>query len=197
MYHFSQHAIKLLNEYKNLLRKHVDSDEISTRLTQLELEQLPEHESDLYRLIVTVIELEAEAHRNCASNLRYSGLRTFREHLQDFIAIYRLEGDRVIHPGQTASRAAIQAIQLMGLEERRLDAAVVGQLDTCGQLIAKYGEEAQKMAFFSALKLQTQRCPRVFIPLLTKFRHYLGMDVFESMEFVENDDEDENEKIAC
>ncbi|HVV68465.1 MAG TPA: hypothetical protein VHE99_05455 [Gammaproteobacteria bacterium] len=203
MHNFSQTAIKLLNDYKNILKKNLYSQEIDKKLAQAGLDKrLPRRDSELYRLLVKVIKKASLEENSTPSRLRYSGIDHFAQHMKSVLDNYRLENGRVIHAAQTASRAMIEAIQLIPLPEARLTESVAAKLDQCAQMIARYGVDEQKKIFMNSLKTHLPRQADFFTPLLNKFREYLAESICleESEIYVDINKaatEESMENIAC
>lgn len=186
MHSFPHQAIKLIYEYKGIIRKQQSEEEASKKLIDLGLNQkLPKKEIKLYHIIHQILNYERNAEDN-KSSPRYSGLNRFLNDLDEFISSYHLDGDEVIHPGRAASRAFIEAVQIMALDLHRFNTAIHHKLDNCARLIAKYGETSQRHTFLASLKAQVHRCES-FIPLLHKYHGHLSYE--ETVE--------EDEAMAC
>src|SRR3989344_7257043 len=115
---FSQTMKKSISIYRVMLRKHLSQVERVNKLQQLNLKnsQLYENDIALYHTgyaIVNDIEknLDPLAHGYYA----YSGVASFAGYLKTFLQNYTIEGTQVIHCSQKASRALVQAIQLLTL----------------------------------------------------------------------------------
>ena len=201
MHNFSQIAIKLLTDYKNLLKKQLNPTESAKKLVQSGLDKrFPRRDPELYRLLVKVIKKANQDENNIPSRLRYSGIDHFIQHMKSVLDNYRLEDGQVIHGAQTASRAMIEAIQLIPLPESRLTESIAAKLDKCAKMIAIYGVDEQKKIFMNSIKTHLPRQTDFFLPLLNKFREHLAesicldeaevyMDIIEVTE--------KTEDIAC
>ncbi len=201
MHNFSQTAIKLLSDYKNLLKKQLDPNESARKLAQLGLDKrIPKREGDLYRLLLKVVKKAHMEENDAPSRLRYSGIDRFVRHMKEALDNYRLENGQVIHMSQTASRAMIEAIQLIPLPELKLTDGVAAKLDSCAHLIAKYGAEEQKKVFMNSIKMHLSRRVEFFLPLLNRFRGHLAESICleESEQYLPINGSSENtEDIAC
>ena len=174
MHNFSQIAIKLLNDYRSLIRRQFSPEESVQRLAELGLDKrLPSHEVILYRLVMRVVQAASEKHLNSQASLKYSGVEQFLQHVKATLSIYRLEGNKVIHATQAAARAMISAIQLISLNAERRTPQIAAQLDAAASEIAKYGMEEQKTALLNSLGVRLQEDVDFFLPILNSYKNYL------------------------
>ncbi len=174
MYNFAQTALKLLNDYKNLIKKSMPSSEMSKKLLETNLNhRLPKEDHGLYCLLAKIIE-NGEIRGNGASPRQaYSGIDHFLGYMKNVFSQYQIENDKVIHATQAASAAMIEAIQLMRLPNERLTEKVNDRLQYCIRLIAKYGLEEQKQTFLDSLNTQLPRQADFFTPLVNDYQSYL------------------------
>ncbi len=131
--------------YRQMLRKHLPQAERISKLNQLHLKnpQLYENEIALYHTGYAIVtDIESNLYDNTAGYYSYSGVENFAQHLKAFLENYEIEHNRVIHRSQKASRALVQAIQLLASE--KLTDAVSEKLARCNRIIAKFGSEDQR-----------------------------------------------------
>jgi len=103
----------------------------------------------------------------------YSGIDEFCQHLKSILEDYQIENNQVVHTSQKASRAMVEAIQLMNLPNSRLNPTIAHKLDLCGQIIAEHGTREQQEMFSKALKNYQHSDINFFLPLLRNFEKYL------------------------
>lgn len=193
MQNFTQVASKLLLEYRNLIKKHSPEDS-AERLAIFGLnKKITDQDVVLYQTIIKILQVEGEDQLALKPSLRYSGITQFLNHLQEFIAEFRLFKGKVVHPGQASSRAMIELIQLLSLPHSRLNEAMSNRIQNSLWVIAKLGDEQQKSRLFNALEEQLNRLPLFFTPLLNKYSHFLNLDHAAE---AEEEGLDEEEMIA-
>jgi len=194
MNNFAQTATKLLREYKNILKKQLTEAESAKQLADLHLNRrLPTRELTLYKLVHKIIDNADRFfdENNSHSRLRYSGISQFLLYMKSEMAFYQLDNNKVIHTTQSASKAMIDAIQLMSLPEARLSQDVYTKLDSCCSLIAHYGVKEQRIAFTNSLKSQLIRHINFFQPLFQSYQQYLQQAAQKSLPSADIQD------IAC
>lgn len=144
---FSEAMKKTINIYRSMLRKYLPQAERVNKLHELNLKnpQLYENEIALYHTGYAIIsDINKNLNKSRSGYYSYSGVGTFGEHLKKFLEDYEVNGNGVIHRSQKASRALIQAIQLLTLPREKLTPDVSSQLAKCNEVIAKYGSEEQQ-----------------------------------------------------
>ncbi|WP_053097947.1 hypothetical protein [Candidatus Coxiella mudrowiae] len=82
--------------------------------------------------------------RGSASYYSYSEVGHFLQHLREFLENYEIENNHVIHRSQKASRALVQAIQLLTLPHNQLTEEIKEKLAHCNKVIATFGSEEQR-----------------------------------------------------
>ena len=143
---FSETMKKTISIYRGMLRKYLPQAERITKLHQLNLKnhRLYENEIALFHTgHLIVADIEKNLNQSSDGYYAYSGVASFCEHLKNFLANYTVEGNVVVHRSQKASRALIQAIQLLGLPREKLTAELTDRLSKCNKTIAAYGSEDQ------------------------------------------------------
>ncbi len=173
---FSEISTKLLVDYKNLLKRHHSPAERDEKLNKLGLARKQVKHNDeitLYRLITHVIkDVEHWVSSNVQTASWYSGVDEFLQHMKAVVAPYRLDGNKIIHITQAASRAVVEAIQLMSLPDPRLTPAIAHQLNNSGLLIVKYGTKEQQGIYINGLKARAQRNLQFFLPLIDHYHKH-------------------------
>lgn len=168
MYTFSQTAIKLLRDYKALIRRQLPPEESDKRLSEMQLnKKLPTKENALYELLEKIVQKTEANESSVYSRLRYCGAVQLRRHIQTVLDVYQIHNKRVIHSSQLASRALIHAIQLLKLSVNDLTSESLAQLNTYAGCITKHGTSEQRAVFVNAL----QSCSHVhcdFFQILLK-----------------------------
>lgn len=142
---FKDTTVKAISNYRAMLRKYLPQAERVSKLSELNLKnpRLYENEIALYHTAHAIV---ADVERNLNSSTKgyysYSGVGNFARYLKDFLVNYYIDGDRVVHRAQKASRALISAIQLIAANT--LDDHAREKLIDCNQLIASLGSDEQK-----------------------------------------------------
>lgn len=144
---FSETMKKAINIYRSMLRKYLPQAERINKLHKLNLknQQLYENEIALYHTGYSIIsDINKNLNQSNVGYYSYSGVESFGEYLKDFLENYEIDGNGVVHRSQKASRALIQAIQLLTLPKDKLTSEIADQLAHCNEVIVKYGSEEQQ-----------------------------------------------------
>ncbi len=143
---FSETMKKGISIYRSMLRKYLPQAERVNKLQQLNLKnpQLYENEIALFHTGYTIVN-DIEKNLADATNgyYSYSGVSSFAHYLKSFLTNYEIEGQHVIHRSQKASRALVQAIQLLSLPPNKLTEEIADKLSQCNSVIASYGSKEQ------------------------------------------------------
>jgi len=202
MYKFSHVAVKLLRDYKTLIRK-LPSQESEDKLASLQLDKrLPAKESALYEMLANVIRVEDEERRQAVrqSRTRYCGWTQLLKHMKKVIDLYTVENKKVVNSTQLASRSMIEAIQLMMLPSNKRNIALADKLKTCAEHVAKHGSEEQKQIFHDSLQTYAAHDDVFFRPLLERFEdHRRSLRAQSNCSANEESifEEEEEEELAC
>lgn len=152
---FSETMKTAISIYRGMLRKHLPQDIRLSKLNALNLKnpELYENEVALYHTGHSIVlDIERSVDRSVGGYYSYSGVKHFADHLKTFLNHYELDGDCVVHRSQRASRALLQAIQLLTLPREKLTPEVANELTQCNEVIAQYGSEEQKELHKSTLQ---------------------------------------------
>ena len=180
---FSEEIMKLLHEYKRILKRYVAPEERDAKIQVLGLERKKIREASevsLYHKAQRVIEdITGWINKNSDVPTAYYGLEEFCQHLNGLLNQYRIEADargreKVIHAQRLASRATVDAIQLLDLAPEKITGNHLQQLDGCFQVVAKYGTKEQQALLMKALRLRNQQWhAQTLSPLLNSFKSYM------------------------
>lgn len=150
---FYHNMLKVINDYKNIIRRGLAAKERQAVLIKLGIKRLNIKnvgEAKLYT-IGTIIAQELEQgmqhiERQPSTNY-YFGAKEFLQHLKKLLSDHIIEGGIVINATQKASCALIKAIQLFEVAKHNLNDDIAEQIYTCARIIAKYGDKNQKKMF--------------------------------------------------
>jgi hypothetical protein len=176
---FSERIVKALNDYKTIIKRELSPKKRAAKLSALGLKrQQLKKTGDLAlysktEQVLKDIEQAIELPDDNAPSW-YCGLYEFYKHLKGILADYHVHQSTVIHLTQHSSRALVDAIQLMSLENNDLDKQIASRLDQCGKTVAKLGSKEQQEKLAYALKLHKERNTDFFLPLLCNFEKYLS-----------------------
>lgn len=174
---FSQVITKLLNQYKLICKKNLDNEAWIIKMDDLGLRRRQlrsDNEISLYYKAQRVVAELDQRMGDSAVSCWYSGIDEFHQHIKQQLSEYRIEQDKVVHTAQQASRALVEALQLINLPDAKRNQVIAKKLDQCGQIIAKYGSLEQQTMFGKTLRNFQQQDVNFFFPLQTKFEHYLA-----------------------
>lgn len=177
---FSEFMKKAISIYRYMLRKHVPQAIRIAKLQQLNLKNphLYENEIALYHTGYAIIsDIEKNLDPNLNGYYSYCGISNFSDYLKNFLNSYIIEGNRVIHRSQKASRALVQAIQLLSLPKEELTRDIAEQLSKCNGIIAQFGSQEQKDMHKTSLQHAMSKKPQDVIifyrSILSNYQEYL------------------------
>lgn len=156
---FSETITKAISVYRQLLRRYLPQVQRVKKLAQLKLKDQNTYASDisLYHVAQSIIkDIETNMEIPEQGYYSYSGIATFCDYLKEYLANYEVDGDQIAHRAQKASRALIQAIQLVALPNHQLNDSIAKKLKDCNGVIATFGSDEQHRLHISTL--EKQRC---------------------------------------
>lgn len=143
---FAETMTQAINEYRALLRRHLDQVDRMMKLQELRLRDSDLYESDvaLYNTGLAIVE---DIKTNMVSASRgyysYSGVQQFSQHLEEYLSNYFVENDKVVHRAQKASRAVLDAVQWMSMPRESLDETILKKLCDCNKTVVYNGSKEQ------------------------------------------------------
>ena len=164
--------LKIVNDYKLLLRKSMPTNQSSAKIKELGIKrkQLKAlNEAQLYKIGEVILkELEQNIHVGRCSSY-YCGVEEFAEHLKKILSSYCVESNQLINTAQKASYSMLEAIQLMSLPEEKLNAATAIKLNQCVYNVTKYGDKEQLQILTEAIKTHKKNASSFFCKLWETF----------------------------
>jgi hypothetical protein len=152
---FSEYILKLLNEYKRVLKRYVSPSQREKTIIELGLKRkMLKFDSDviLYNKANRVLhDIENWTKNSINTATEYSGIDEFYQHIKNYLSEYRIEGNQIIHTSQKVSRALVQAIQLISLSHMKLSNQTTQKLEECVQTINHFGSKDQRILFAKAI----------------------------------------------
>ena len=189
---FAETIAKAIQEYRTMLRKYLPQSERMLRLTRLNLKDPKIYESDasLYQTAIAIVE-DIEASNNLADDgyYAYSGIAQFAKFLRVYLNKYEIEGEQVIHRTQKASRAIVQAIQLITLPANRLSEGVANQLYRCNKLIGEFGSHEQHELHMGNLTKYKTADEAFFGPVIEHFQQMVAQAQAEEQRQQQEDED--------
>lgn len=175
---FSEFVLRTISDYKLFVRKNFSAREAAAKIKVLGLKRMQLRNSDDLHLfaIGTKIIDELERYVNnqdrTVTNTCYFGADEFLRHLKSIMSEYCIEDGKVIHTSKAASRAMIEAIQLVTLPEHQFTLEILEKLNKCINLVAKYGSMEHITLLNSAIKKNKKNITYFF----AKYGKSLGLD---------------------
>ena len=172
---FAQNVAQAIADYRLYLRKSKDVDQASrvAKLTRLHLKDVNVYSDDIVLFntahailsdIRETIDIPEQGYYS------YSGIAKFYQFLNDYLADYEVEGERVVHRAQRASRAILEAIQIInGKPAHVLNHAIRDQIYQCHLIIVNYGNDEQLELYRSNLEKLKPNAPLFYTDLLRHF----------------------------
>lgn len=169
---FAKTIAKAISDYRYLLRRYLTQAKRMAKLSELNLKDSGLYENDVL-LYKTAKRITQDIEKNMdikeSGYYSYSGIAHFCEYLKKFLAHYEIEGARVVHRAQRASRALVYVIQLFMKSEADLTEAVAKEFIQCNEVIAVNGSPEQHALYQNNLEKYTLRYPTFYDPLLKDF----------------------------
>ena len=160
---FSEFVLRSISDYKLFVRKNFSAREAAAKIKALGLKRTQIRNSDdlhLYAVAAKIIdELEKHVDQQERSNKStcYFGADEFLRHLKSVVSEYCIEDGVVIHVSRAASRAMIEAIQLVTLPEHKFTLEILEKLNKCINLVAKHGNMEHIMLLNNAIKKNKEK----------------------------------------
>lgn len=155
---FAEVILKVISDYKLLLRKLYPAHEASLKIKDLGLKGSQLRRIDdlhLYKtalVIVKNLEEYVATHDMPKSHRSYFGAEEFLHYLKSFLSVYAIEKNRVIHTEREASLVVMEAIQLVTLPKNKLTKQTFERLFYCADIVSKYGNIEHMALLNDAIK---------------------------------------------
>jgi hypothetical protein len=152
---FSKYILKLLNEYKRLLKRYLPVKEQKKAIINLGIKRKSlKFDNDVIfynkaHRVLKDIEYWKEQFNRTATE--HSGIDNFYHYLKSYLSHYRIENGVIVHITQKVSCALVQAIQLISLPASKLNENNVSKLNDCVHMISQFGSKDQQKMLAKAL----------------------------------------------
>ncbi len=177
---FAETMKKSISIYRQMLRKHLPQAERVTKLHQLNLKNPQLYENDV-ALFHTGYALVNDIEKNLIGATHgyysYSGVHNFAHYLKGFLNSYEIEDGSVIHRSQKASRALVEAIQMLTLPREKLGDEIAEKLAECNDIIANFGSgeqrELHKITLQNTIRKQQEQHTSFYRSILQNYQKKL------------------------
>jgi hypothetical protein len=173
---FSEHTLKLLNDYKRMiLKRYLSTEERKQMMTKSGLNRKSlKFDTDviLYnkaKLVLKDIEDWTSKLGNTA--MEHSGIDEFYQHLKKYLNDFHIADGRVVHTTREVSRAVVQTIQVLSLPEPKLSKEA-HKLDALIQTIIKFGTNEHQAMLSKAIDEHKDSDSSILSPVLKNFSKY-------------------------
>lgn len=173
---FAETMSKAIGDYRRILRRYLSPEQRINKLAELKLKDPGIYKSDilLYKTAHAIVDdIQNNIQVPDEGYYSYYGIIKFCQYLQEYLSHYELEGNIIIHKAQKASRALVQAIQLMALPNDELNATIAEQLKECNQVVVECGSIEQKKLYKNTLKQQAQYFAAFFKDIVVDYQQKL------------------------
>ena len=174
---FSKTITKAINDYRYLLRRHLDQAARMTKLQVFDLKNAELYENDI-ALFQTAQAIVADIEKNMSTQSNgyyaYSGIDQFCEYLKEYLSYYEIEDDRLVHKVQKASRALIQAIQLSATPRDCLSDKIAVQLFECNKTVVNLGSSEQWDLHLQTLERQQRQNPGFYTRIIAHLQSMIS-----------------------
>jgi hypothetical protein len=157
MIDFNSMILKAISDYKVILRKTLPAPICVAKMHELGIKRKYVKEVDvvgLYKIgqkIIAELKQYVSINKRRKSNNFYQGASEFLQYLEEIFANYCIEDNRVVHVGQKASSALVNAIQLITLSQGKLTKSKALQVVQYGNVVASCGTKEQREMFINAI----------------------------------------------
>ena len=172
---FAQTVAQSISDYRLYLRKSKDVDQASrvAKLTKLNLKDVNVYSDDVV-LFNTAQSILSDIRETIdipeQGYYSYSGIAKFYQFLNDYLVNYEIDGERVVHRAQRASRAILEAIQIInGKPAHVLNNTIKEQVYNCHNIIVSYGNDKQLEVYRANLLKLKPNAPLFYTDLLRNF----------------------------
>ena len=172
---FAQTVAQSIADYRLYLRKSKDVDQASrvAKLTKLNLKDVNVYSDDVV-LFNTAQSILSDIRETIdipeQGYYSYSGIAKFYQFLNDYLVNYEIDGERVVHRAQRASRAILEAIQIInGKPAHVLNNTIKEQVYNCHNIIVNYGNDKQLEVYRANLLKLKPNAPLFYTDLLRNF----------------------------
>lgn len=165
---FTETIARAISDYRYLLRRNLPQSERVAKLQALELRdpELYEDEIRMYRTALMIVsDIEENMDTKEKNYYSYSGIGKFSRYLREYLDNYEIENGKLIHKAQKASRAMIEAIQLISLSTS-FDDELRKKLIDCNKIVLSFGSSEQQELYKSNLEQHAMRNEDFFAPII-------------------------------
>jgi hypothetical protein len=158
MIDFCNTILKIISDYKYILRKLLPPTQATIKIRELGIKRWHIKVAtpvELYNIALRIRqELQKQlsvinTNKKKTSNSYYNGPEKFLSYLEEILANYRLENNQVVHLGEQASTALIAAIQLITNNNKATN--YLQQIKNYGNIVVANGSSEQKKIFYDAI----------------------------------------------
>lgn len=180
---FSEKAIAIINDYRQLLKKFMTRTERVQKLLELRLNRRSpdEPDMDLYKTIQSILEdVRARLQSGPAGYYSYSGLYSFYDHVQASMQDYALTRGHIVHRTQAASRALLEAFQMLSSassSKNPQDALVFNRFQECNSTLAHFASDEQLISYRERLEQRLYQNEPFFSKVIDDLQHKLEAPV--------------------
>lgn len=162
-----QALIKIIRDYKQILKRHMSAQDSSIKFQQLGIKRNDLRHANSQMLMSKVNAILEDLNSLLEEKNRsisYCGLTRFAQHIRKHIKDHKLTDQaQLIHTNKKASKSVVHAIQLMSMGPLEPN---LGKLQNHIQTALKYGSSDQNKLLIKALKQHSTRHADVIVPLI-------------------------------
>ena len=174
---FAETIAAAIKDYRFYLRKTMKQADRMAKLAELKLKDVNIYSGDvvLFETATAIVhDIKINIDIPEQGYYSYSGIKKFCEYLATYLQDYAIENDKVIHRAQRASRAILEAIQIVnGKPAHTLDDRIKRSVHACQEKIVFYGNQEQFNLYTNNLEKLKPNAPLFFTDLLRHFNMLL------------------------
>ncbi len=181
---FAETIITAIKDYRSYLRKTMKQADRMNKLSELHLKEINAYSGDV-ALYNKANEIVADIEKNLEipeqGYYSYSGIEKYCLYLKNYLKDYAIENDKLVHKAQFASRAILEAIQMVnGKPAHTLTEQIKQDMLMCQETIAKYGNQEQYTLYVNNIETLKSNAPLFFTDLLRHFNTIVEQQLSEA-----------------
>ncbi len=155
---FRSVILKLIGDYKNIIKKELTTANFSAFLKHMKLKRSylrDMSDVELYRVSLNIVsDLKGRYDKpkfKATSVNHYSGVSGFIKYLENVLEQYCIDGNKVVNLGHRVSVVLLNAIQMIN-NQKENDIVKIEQLRDYANIISIYGNDEQKRIFTNMVR---------------------------------------------
>lgn len=151
---------KAISDYRQILKKYLSTEERAQKIEELKLRDPKIFKSDLglYEVAQAIVaDIEKNIKVPDEGYYSYYGIVKFNQYVKEYLSHYTLDNGVVVHKQQKASRALVEAIQMLALPADKLDEYAASTFRRISAALAEFGSKEQQELYLLSLSRECEK----------------------------------------